>query len=140
MRKLWVLLGVVLVATSCAEKTVEPPEDLIDAATMEEILYDLALLTAGKNTNILTLDKYKWEPTAFVFKKYGIDSVQFAQSDLYYAANPDIYEEIYTKIDERFGKIKDSLEDNRQIQAEKKREKLDTPKKNQEEKPEVQPK
>ena len=120
LRNLLVFIGFLMVV-GCAEKTIEPPKDLIDQQTMEEILYDLALLTAGKNTNILTLDKYRWAPTSFVFRKYDIDSIRFVNSDVYYASIPELYETMYTNIDKRFGTLKDSLEDQRKILAETKR-------------------
>ena len=46
----------------------------------------------------------------YVFSKYEIDSAQFVQSDLYYAAIPLEYEAIYEAVKERLETEKTRLE------------------------------
>ena len=129
MRKTLILLLVCLGMFSCAEKIIPIPENLIDQQTMENILYDLSLLNAGKNTNVTVLHTYDWIPMPFVYKKYKIDSIQFVKSDIYYASMPEKYIEIYTNIDNRLKADKTALEKARDSEMEAKRTKRDSIKK-----------
>lgn len=90
-----------LVLNSCGEKVLEAPENLIPKDEMVDILSDLAILTAAKTTNISLLTRNNVEPTPYLLKKYGIDSVQLVESDRYYASLPNEYEDIYTKVQEK---------------------------------------
>jgi len=97
----------------------EKPENLIPKEKMVLILNDLAIVNAAKVTNAQILRKHDVEPTAYIFAKYGIDSIQFVESDRYYASIPEEHEEIYTVVEakleadkERIAaakKLKDSL-------------------------------
>jgi hypothetical protein len=45
----------------------------------------------------------------YLFDKYGVDSLQFVQSDLYYASVPEEYEKIYKAVEERLTRKRDSV-------------------------------
>ena len=99
------------IAVSCAEKVVEEPENLIPKEKMTAILLDLAILNASKSAA-----KSKFEDTGinimdFLYKKYTIDSTQFAQSDLYYASNPLEYQSIYETVNAKLKVAKKDLEE-----------------------------
>ncbi|MEZ4809524.1 MAG: DUF4296 domain-containing protein [Allomuricauda sp.] len=113
---------------SCAEKIVEKPENLIPKEKMVHILHDLAVLNAAKSSFKSTLDRDGIEVMEFLYKKYQIDSVQFTQSDLYYASVPLEYQSIYEEVDDMLDKRKkaidehirqryDSIKDTRQSKA-----------------------
>ncbi len=97
----------------------EKPANLIPKEKMVLILNDLAIVNAAKVTNAQILRKHDIEPTNYIFTKYGIDSIQFVESDRYYASIPEEHEDIYTAVEakleaekERIAqakKIKDSL-------------------------------
>jgi hypothetical protein len=87
MSRFYVLL-LFLVLASCGEKVIEAPNDLIEKGKMADILYDLALINAAKSTNPGILEEGGIEPMEFLYKKYGVDSVQFVKSDIYYASIP----------------------------------------------------
>ncbi|MCB0371543.1 MAG: DUF4296 domain-containing protein [Muricauda sp.] len=96
---------------SCAEKVVEEPDNLIPKDKMTSILLDLAILNASKSAA-----KNKFEDTGinimdFLYRKYAIDSTQFAQSDLYYASNPLEYQSIYETVDAKLKVAKKDLEE-----------------------------
>ena len=46
----------------------------------------------------------------YIYIKYGIDSLQLAESDHYYAKFPRIYHKIYSNVLTRINKMKDSLD------------------------------
>ncbi|MEB8345922.1 DUF4296 domain-containing protein [Flavobacteriaceae bacterium KMM 6898] len=102
---------------SCGEKVVKEPEQLISKEKMADILYDLAILTAAKNTSSDILIKNKIETMEYLYTKYGIDSIQFVENNLYYASNPADYVAIYTDVDSRLGVVQKKMEEARKIKA-----------------------
>lgn len=71
---------------------------------MVNILIDLkiiASITAGDDVKVL--DSNQVQSQKYIYKKYNIDSTQFALSNNYYAFHLKDYEDIYFK-------VKDSLE------------------------------
>lgn len=113
MRKVAVLLG--LVFFSCAEKLIEEPENLIPKQKMMEILNDLAVVNAAKITNVQVLRTNNIDPMEYIFVKHGIDSLQFVESDRYYASIPEEYEDIYTAIVANLEKEKEQLSEEKRI-------------------------
>ncbi len=108
------ILGIVMV-TSCVEMIIEKPDDLIPREKMTQLLYDLAILNAAKSTNSAVLEEHFDSPTEFLFEQYGVDSLQFVQSDLYYASQPLVYEAIYKDVLARLDKEKSKTEEARKI-------------------------
>jgi len=98
----------------------EKPKNLIPKEKMVLILNDLAIVNAAKVTNAKILTQYDIEPTEYIFKKYDIDSIQFVESDRFYASIPEEHEEIYMAVEAKLEaeqerltiakKIKDSLQ------------------------------
>ena len=119
MKNLFVILLAILL-TSCGEKLLDKPEDLIPKDKMINILKDITILNSARSTSVTVLHDYKIEPTTFVFSKYGVDSLQFVTSDKYYASLPNEYEAMYVEIEKQLDtekvemseakKIKDSLD------------------------------
>ena len=115
MKKLlFLILGTVMI-TSCVEKIIEKPDDLIPREKMTQMLYDLAILNAAKSINSYILEKHFDSPTNFLFEQYGVDSLQFVQSDIYYASQPLVYEAIYKEVAARLEKEKSKVEEVRKI-------------------------
>ena len=85
------------------------PEDLISKEKMADILYDIALINSIDNSHPQVLESKNIKVMDFVFKKYGIDSTQFVQSDRYYASVPVLYEEIYAAVEDRLERQRDSI-------------------------------
>lgn len=95
------LLAVVF---SCGKSNIEKPEipeNLISESKMVEILYDMSLLSAAKGVNKKLLENKGVHPKEFVYNKYEIDSVQFAESNAYYSFDIRVYQSIYAKVKER---------------------------------------
>ena len=73
----------------------------------------------------------------YIYTKHGIDSLQFVESDLYYASNPVLYKEIYQNVENRLKSDTKAIEDVKKekrkqdsIARIKKPQKLDSIKKN----------
>tara|TARA_R110000868_G_scaffold125037_2_gene330338 strand:+ start:1065 stop:1475 length:411 start_codon:yes stop_codon:yes gene_type:complete len=136
MNKIVVLL-LLIIATSCVEKIIKEPENLISKDLMTAVFYDLAIVTAAKNTNNEVLKKNNIEAMDYIYTKHGIDSLQFVESDLYYASNPVLYKEIYQNVENRLKSDTKAIEDVKKekrkqdsIARIKKPQKLDSIKKN----------
>jgi hypothetical protein len=104
---------------ACSEKVIEKPENLIPKDQMTEIYYDLAIINAAKKTNPSRLENYQFETMSFIYNKYGIDSIQFVKSDIYYASIPMEYEGMYKMIEAR-------LEDEKSVFDSAKKKKSDS--------------
>jgi len=126
----WILLVLFLVV-SCKKQLVKEPKRLIEKEKMVDIMYDLSLLEALRYQNPASIDSMDADPTKFVFKKYKVDSLQFSQSNKYYAADYETYKEIFDSINvriEKQKKIADSLikiEDKKAAKKNKKSKKVD---------------
>jgi hypothetical protein len=109
MRSPYLLLFLTLWLLACADKLIEEPENLIPRDQMADILYDMALLNAIDNSHPQVLKENNLEVMEFVYEKYGVDSLQFASSDVYYASVPAEYQKIYEAVEERLTERRDSV-------------------------------
>lgn len=116
------ILVVLLLGMACEEQLVEKPDDLIAKDKMISILYDIAVLNAAKEINADVMLEYEIDPTAFVLKQYGVDSLQFSKSDLYYASIPKEYDAIYAAVKDRLDKEKERLDEIRKQQGDSARQ------------------
>lgn len=108
MRTLFILLICCLLA-NCADPLVKKPDNLIPQGRMSEILYDIAVLDAIDNNYPKALEQNDIRIMEEIYAKYGIDSAQLADSDLYYASVPALYEQIYQAIEDRMNRERDSV-------------------------------
>lgn len=106
MKKIISLLAIISVLVSCKEEVVKKPDRLIEKEAMVNIMYDLSLLEAIKYQNPTSLDTFKINPKKYIYKKYKIDSLQFAQNNTYYASNYEEYANIIDQINNRLTKKK----------------------------------
>ncbi len=98
------LLG--LVTFSCQKDPVKKPKKFIEEETMISILYDLSLLEAIKSNNPVILEQHQINPHTYIYKKYKIDSLQFVENNLYYAADLKRYKKMYEKVEFQLGEQK----------------------------------
>jgi hypothetical protein len=120
MKKI-VVLVVLLVFVSCKEEVVKKPNRLIEKDVMVNIMYDLSLLEAIKYQSPTTLDSNKISPKQYIYKKYKVDSLQFAQSNVYYASDYEEYKNMFEQMTKRLDQKKLAVE--AFIKAEKKKKK-----------------
>ncbi|OMQ12743.1 DUF4296 domain-containing protein [[Flexibacter] sp. ATCC 35103] len=101
MKNLVIIILVLFLSVSCKKELVKQPAKLIEKGKMIDIMYDLSLLDAMKYQNPLSLDSTETDPTKFILKKYKVDSLQFAQSNMYYATDYESYKEMFDEISKR---------------------------------------
>lgn len=95
--------------SSCGNSVLDKPNNLIDDDTMIEILTDLSIMDAMKSQNSVN-GTLKFEVNDYVFKKYQIDSLQFAQSNKYYASDVPKYKRMYKIVNEKLNARKTELD------------------------------
>jgi hypothetical protein len=107
MKKILFLISIVLF-NACGKKSDIPkPDKLIEKEVMENILYDLALLQAIKNYQPQKLKEHSIDHKTYIYQKYKIDSLQFAQNNKYYAADMEEYRLMFQNVSDRIKKEKD---------------------------------
>jgi len=113
--KKYFLPAILVLLTCCSEKLMEKPENLIARDKMVTILKDLAVVNAAKTTNVGLMRENNVKPMDYIFKKHGIDSVQFVESDKYYASLPVQYESIYREVESRLEKEQNILKKAKEV-------------------------
>lgn len=108
MQKKLIILCCVLVGLSSCYKYNKPdkPKNLVPKDKMAHILLDLKLIGAVTGKDKKVLDSAKVDPEPYIYKKYNIDSAQFAESNAYYTYYMDDYAEIYAKVKDSLNKLK----------------------------------
>ena len=91
-------LAILFLAVSCGDKAVKKPDNLIEEDKMVNIIYDLSLLEAAKSQKPAVLDSNAVDVRNYIYKKYKIDSIQFAKSGQYYASDIANYRKIYANV------------------------------------------
>lgn len=122
MKKILPFIIVLVILVGCKKELVKEPKQLINKEKMVDIMYDLAFLDGMKVEDPTLVDSLKISTNEYIYKKYKIDSVQFAQSNIYYAADYKEYEKMYNMVKVRIEKNK--VEVNAAIKAKAKKDLL----------------
>lgn len=120
--RIYILL-ISLFFLACSKNPVPKPEQLLDEKTMENILFDIAVLQATETYMSDKLLENGINTNVFIYEKYSIDSLTYHQNKLYYAANPKKYKKMHKNIADRISFLK-TESDSLAI-----KEKVETPKK-----------
>ncbi|PJJ09722.1 uncharacterized protein DUF4296 [Flavobacterium sp. 1] len=110
MKKVISLFILVASFFSCNKDLVERPDNLIDKKVMAAIFYDISLLEAIRYQDPNSLYKNGVNPKTYIFKKYKIDSIQFAKSNAYYASDYREYKKMFDAVNDRLKKEKDVVD------------------------------
>jgi hypothetical protein len=110
MKKVFLLFILLVINVSCEKDLVAKPDNLIDKKVMGDILYDMSILEALKYNNPNSLFENGINPKTYIFKKYKIDSLQFAKSNAYYAADYREYKKMFDSLNSRLIKEKASVD------------------------------
>lgn len=109
MKKIAFILIALVVVLSCKKNIAEKPEHLLSEGEMEDVLYDISLLQAIKSFQPQTLTDNNINVKTYIYNKYKIDSLTFAQNNTYYAGDIKGYEKIQKKVSERLKANKEKL-------------------------------
>ena len=110
MKKFYTITLLIIIVLSCNDiDRPSKPKNLISESKMVDIITDMSLLNAAKGVDKDILEENGIVPLNFIYEKYQIDSLQFAQSTNYYAYNVKKYEAIYAKVKVRLENEKKSI-------------------------------
>lgn len=115
LKSIWVCM-VLLSIVSCKDKTIEKPDNLISKKQMTDILLDIALLNAARGATTDMMEKNGIVPEEYIYQKYDIDSLQFAESNTYYASKPANYAAMYKEVQTRLKGMKEEFDEAREAQ------------------------
>ncbi|MFD1614298.1 DUF4296 domain-containing protein [Gelatiniphilus marinus] len=112
LKRLLAYFSIVLLATACYKyDKPKKPGNLIPKEKMVNIIMDVRLLSSANGANKTVLEKNNLQAEAYIYKKYNIDSLQFALSNNYYAYFVDDYNAIYEKVKDSFQVLKTKYAD-----------------------------
>lgn len=93
----------------------EKPENLITEDQMVDVLTEVYLINSARSIDNKTIIQSKIQLDSFVFKKFKIDSLQFALSNAYYTSNLNTYNRLFKKVDEQLLFLKKRADSIREI-------------------------
>lgn len=110
MKKISYLFFLSVFLVACTSNTImKKPDDLIPKNQMVDLLTDMLIAAGAENIKNIDLERnVNYFP--LVFKKYGIDSTRFKESNYYYTSQIDDYEKILNKVNERLKDLKEKLD------------------------------
>ncbi len=110
MKKLIFLL--LFIVAACGTRMIDPPEHLIEKDKFVDILFDLTLYNGIRNHTTPVFSTQELRIMPYLYSKYDFDSLQFFESNLYYASRGDLYLAMFDTVRvriERTEQLMDSL-------------------------------
>ncbi len=105
---------------SCQDvKAPEKPKDLITENKMIDILTEAYLANAARSVDNKSIIGKGIVIDTIVYKNFGVDSLQFAKSNAYYAADVNKYIELFQKVEIRLNVLQSNLDSIQQIEKRK---------------------
>ena len=96
---------------SCSDlKDGNPPENLIGQELMSKIMLDVILMKNIKRNGYAVKEKRNLLVDQYILQKYGVDSLQFNQSQNFYSKNPKEYTYIFEMVQFKLNELRDSLQ------------------------------
>lgn len=99
MKAFSILFFTLVLFISCKDEAIRKPKGLIEEDKMVAIYYDLAVLEGIKSQNILAFQSLR--SNDFIYKKYKIDSLQFAKSTKFYSSDINNYKKMLDEVGEK---------------------------------------
>ena len=106
MKKIIILL---ILIVACSDNDNSKPIDLMSENEMIDFLFDVNIINSSRAYNNRSDLNYYNINDSLLFNKHEIDCLKFINSNFYYSSNPKQYLKIYSKLDFRLNRLKDSL-------------------------------
>jgi hypothetical protein len=122
LHRFLIVFCIALLLTACyGNKKLKKPENLISKDEMVNILMDIKIMASASGKNKDILDDHGVRQEDYIYKKYNIDSLQFALSNEYYSYYMVQYESIYAKVNDSLTILKELYLKQNEREAKKKR-------------------
>jgi hypothetical protein len=106
MKGVYIFILVLFILGCKDDINYEKPEGLLSKSQMIDVLCEMHIAVGTSNLPNLNLEKNR-NYMSLVYKKYGIDSTRFAESNLYYTSHIQEYEEIFEEVERRLKTLRD---------------------------------
>ena len=107
----WPILMIIISFGACQDvKQPEKPKNLIGKDKMVDVLTEAYLANAARSTDNKTILESGIKMDSLFYTKFGVDSLQFAKSNAFYAADVNMYISIFQEVEGRLGKIEKNLD------------------------------
>ena len=93
-----IYLCLVFTIFACSDNPVKKPAKLLDEETMENILFDVAVLQAAKANSPEVLQANNIDSKDYIYKKYKIDSATYHQNSRYYAGDVRKHKHMHKRV------------------------------------------
>lgn len=94
---------------SCSNSTENKPKNIMSEDEMVDFLVDINIINSSRSFKNNSKINYYNIKDSLLYRKHKIDSAIFAQSNFFYSSKPKVYLKIYSKLELKLNKIKDSL-------------------------------
>ncbi len=100
--KYWLILIFAIGLGACQNvQKPEKPKNLIGKDKMIDVLTEAYLTNAARSINNNSILEEGIKMDSLLYSKFGIDSLQFAKSNAYYAADVNMYIDIFKEVETR---------------------------------------
>lgn len=115
--KHWVPIIVLILSILGCQNVERPekPKNLISKEKMVDVLTEAYLANAARSVNNQAIIDKGIQVDSLIFKKFEVDSVQFAKSNDYYAADINMYLDIFQKVEARLVAMEKKLDSIRDL-------------------------
>lgn len=108
MKRVIIIVLICIFCFSCNNNAKpDKPKDLIPETQFSDILFDMNVVNSAKGVNKKILEDNGIVPLDYIFKKHNIDSLQFANSNSYYAFDIERYTKILSRVQNKAQAEKD---------------------------------
>ena len=120
--KHWVPIFVLILSILGCQNVERPekPKNLISKEKMVDVLTEAYLANAARSVNNQAIIDKGIQVDSLIFKKFEVDSVQFAKSNDYYAADINMYLDIFQKVEARLVAMEKKLDSIRNMDRKRK--------------------
>ncbi len=101
-------------------KKPEKPENLIAKDKMINILTEAYLANAARSVDNKSIISKGIKMDSLIYKSFGVDSLQFAKSNEFYASDVNMYMEIFQKVEAKLTGMQKKMDSIREIEKSRK--------------------
>lgn len=116
MRYIFIILLLVFFGSCQNVERTKKPKDLIPEDKMVDVLTEISLVHGARSYNKQMLEQTGLNPEEYIWRKFDIDSAQFARSNRYYTQNYQQYQKIYDRVKLRLENLKIAYDSLREVE------------------------
>ncbi|SRX52286.1 DUF4296 domain-containing protein [Aequorivita sp. CIP111184] len=118
--KHWIIILVFMLGFfGCQDvKQPEKPKNLISKDKMIDMLTEAYLANAARSVDNKSIISKGIKMDSLIYKNFDVDSIQFAKSNDFYAADVNVYMDIFQKVEGRLTGMQKKMDSIREVEIE----------------------